>query len=60
MKIENTKELKIQKWRLPLSYLQNKWGEVFKSGPSKIYGRQSLKKLKGYGLIKQTMSLEIF
>ena len=26
------------------------------SGPSKIYGRHPLKKLKGYGLLKQTIS----
>ena len=28
------------------------WGKVFKSGPSKIFGRQPLKNLKGYGLPK--------
>ena len=27
------------------------WVKVFKNGPSKICGRQSLKKLKGYGLL---------
>ena len=26
------------------------WDKVFKSGPSKICGRQPLKNLKGYGL----------
>ena len=36
------------------------WGKLFKSGPSKIYGRQPLKHLKGYGLLKQTISLQIF
>ena len=30
----------------------NKWDKVFKSGPSKICGRQPLKNLKGYGLLK--------
>ena len=25
------------------------WDKVFKNGPSKICGRQPLKKLKGYG-----------
>ena len=28
------------------------WDKVFKSGPSKICGRQRLKNLKGYGLLK--------
>ena len=28
------------------------WDKVFKNGPSKICGRQSLKNLKGYGLLK--------
>ena len=35
------------------------WNKVFKSGPSKICGRQPLKNLKGYGLLKQTISLQI-
>ena len=30
--------------------LQNTWDKVFKNGPSEIFGRQPLKKLKGYGL----------
>ena len=34
------------------------WDKVFKSGPSKICGRQSLKNLNGYGLVKQTISLQ--
>ena len=34
--------------------------KVFKSGPSKIFGRQSLKNLKGYGLLKKTIPLKIF
>ena len=38
---------------LNLCYLKHKWGKVFKNGPSKIRGRQSLKNLKGYGLLKQ-------
>ena len=33
------------------------WDKVFKSGPSKICGRQPLKNLKGYGLLKQYMWL---
>ena len=38
-------------------YIRDK---VFKSGPSKICGRQLLKNLKGYGLLKQTISLQDF
>ena len=37
----------------------NIWDKVFKDGPSKICGRQPLKNLKGYGLLKQTISLQI-
>ena len=29
------------------------WDKVFKSGLSKFSGRQTLKNLKGYGLLKQ-------
>ena len=29
------------------------WSNVFKNGPSKICGRQHLKTLKGYGLLKR-------
>ena len=36
------------------------WNKVFKSGPSKICGRQPLENLKGYGLLKQTIFLETF
>ena len=36
------------------------WDKVFKSGPSKICGRYPLKILKGYCLLKQTISLQIF
>ena len=36
------------------------WDKVFKSGPSKICGRQTLKNLKEYGLLKQTISFQIF
>ena len=34
--------------------------KVFKNGPSKICGKQPLKNLKWYGLLRQTISLEIF
>ena len=34
--------------------------KLFKSGPSKIDGRQTLQNLKSYGLPKQTISLQIF
>ena len=30
------------------------WNKVFKNGPSNICGRQPLKTLKGYGMLKQT------
>ena len=53
MYVCNRKAIKIMKFR-------NKWVKVFKNGPSKICGRQPLKNLKGYGLLKQTISLQIF
>ena len=36
------------------------WDKVIKNGPSEIYGRQPLKNLKGYGVLKKTISLKIF
>ena len=36
------------------------WDKVFKSAPSKICGRQRLKNSKGYALLKQTMSPQVF
>ena len=33
----------------------SKWDIVFKSGPSKICGRQPSKNLKGYGMLKQIL-----
>ena len=39
---------------------ERKRDKVFKNEPSKIYGRQRLTHLKGYGLCKQTISLQIF
>ena len=36
------------------------WNKVFKNGPSKICGKQTLKNLKWYGLSKQTLSLQMF
>ena len=36
------------------------WDKVFKNGPSKICGGQPLKNLKGYGLLQQIISLQIF
>ena len=35
------------------------WDKVFKNRPSKICGRQPLKNIKGHGLLKQTISLQI-
>ena len=37
--------------------LDDIWVQVFKNEPSKICGRQPLKNLKGYGSLKQTISL---
>ena len=39
------------------TFLHNVWEKVFKNWPSKICGRPSLKKLKRYGLLKQTIFL---
>ena len=33
-------------------YYSDKWDKVFKNGPNKNCGRQSLKNLKRYGLTK--------
>ena len=38
---------------------QNKWKEEFKSGLSKFCGKQPLKNMKGYGVLKQTISFHI-
>ena len=37
-----------------------KWDKVFKNGPSEICGRQPLKNLKGYDLLRQTVPPQIF
>ena len=42
------------------SWQRDIWDKVFKNEPSKISQRQPLKNLKGYGLLKQTISLQIF
>ena len=36
------------------------WVKVFKNGPSKTCGRQPLKNMKRCGLLRQTISLQIF
>ena len=36
------------------------WDKVFKNGPIEICGRQPLKSLKYYGLLKQTILLQNF
>ena len=36
------------------------WVKVFKTGPIKICGRQPLKNLKRYGLLRQTILCQIF
>ena len=33
------------------------WDKVFKNGPRKNFGRQPLKNLKGYGLVKQPFQI---
>ena len=47
----------MEKKELTISYI---WDKAFKNGPSKICERQPLKDLKGYGLLKQTISFQIF
>ena len=37
-----------------------KWDKIFMNGLGKICGRQPLNHLKGYGLLKQTKSLQTF
>ena len=34
--------------------------KVFKNGPRNVCGRQPLKNLKGYDLLRQTISLQVF
>ena len=36
------------------------WDKVFNSGLNKFCGRQPLKKLKGYRILKQTISFKFF
>ena len=36
------------------------WDKVFKIGSSKICGREPVKNLKGFGQLKQTISIQIF
>ena len=36
------------------------WDKVLKNGPNKICGRQPLKNMKWYGLLKQTYHLKLF
>ena len=36
----------------------NKWGKVFKNGPNKTCGRQPLKNLKWYGLLREIPSFQ--
>ena len=45
---------------LQLSFIPEKWDKVFKNGASKICGRQSLKNLKEYGLLKEIILLQMF
>ena len=54
--IENTL-LKVR--RLKLRFIKM-WNKVFKSRLSTFCGRQPLTTLKGYGLLRRTISLQIF
>ena len=36
------------------------WGKVFENGPNKIYKRQPLKNLKGYGLLSRPYASKLF
>ena len=45
---------KCWKPRIIFAELMDIWVQIFKSGPSKICGRQPLKNLKWYGLIRQS------
>ena len=49
-----------RKFFVKVTQLQYTWDKVFKNGPNKICGRQPLKILKWYGLLRQTISLQIF
>ena len=40
--------------------IERSLGQILKNRPSTICGRQPVKILKGYGLLKQTISLQIF
>ena len=48
-----------KKWVI-VEYMKIKQDKVFKKGPSKIFGRQPLKYLNWYGLLKQIISRQIF
>ena len=40
--------------------LHSKWDKVFENGQKKVCGRQPLKDLKKYGLLKKTILIQIF
>ena len=48
-----------ENWNFMVTW-NNNWDKVLKNGRSKICGRQPLKYLKGYGLLKQNYSLKFF
>ena len=48
------------KLKLQFCLISNICDKVFQNGLSKIYGRYPLKKLKRYGLLRQTLSLDSF
>ena len=43
--------MKVYIFKIFTSFFMLIWDKVFKNEPSKIYGRQPLKNLKGYGLL---------
>ena len=56
---------RIQSWFLTTIIVEQNhcktiWVKVFKNGPNIIYGRQSLKNLKWYGLLRLIKSLHVF
>ena len=47
-------------WYCQFSWCFDRWDKLFKNGPSKICGRQSLKKLKGYCCLSKPYPSKFF
>ena len=47
-------------WYCQFSWCFDRWDKLFKNGPSKICGRQSLKKLKGYFCLSKPYPSKFF